>query len=304
VSFLDDLRIALRTLFRAPGFFAVTSLVLALGIAVVSVMFGLLRATAAPPPLPGIDRVYSLTTVNAVRHQEERWVAVQDLDAWSREQRSFEAIAGLTMESVSLRREGGAAEHVNGSRVTGSFFPLLRVAPLLGRALAPDDGVPGAAPVIVLSEPLWRSSFAADPRVLGSTVRIDGAPATIVGVAPAAADVPVGCQVWIPDRTPLFDPSPMARLIGPWMHPIGRLREGVSPEAARAELQAIQARRAERYPDVAADRPEVRSLSLIWFGWEYQRLLRFLFATVLLVLALACVNVAGLLLVRGGARTH
>jgi predicted permease len=88
------------------------------------------------------------------------------------------------------------------------------------------------------------------------------------------------------------------------MHPIGRLRDEVTPAAARAELQALQARRAEKYPEVAADRPEVRSLSLAWIGPGYQALIAVLSLCVLLVLALACVNVAGLLLVRGAARTH
>ncbi len=304
MSFLGDLRVAFRTLLRAPGFFAVATAVLALGIAVVVVMFGLLRVTLSPPPLDGIDRVYSLTVVNATRHEEDRWLAVQDLAAWGREQRSFEALAGFSIESVSVRREGATAEHVNGSRVTGTFFPLLRIRPLIGRTLLPEDSRPGAAPVAMLSEPLWRSSFGGDPRIVGTTVKLNGAPTTVVGIAPAALDLPVSCHVWYPDRTDTNDASQLARMLGPWMHPIGRLRDGVTREAAVAELRAIQARRAERFPDAAADRPEVRTLSLAWVSTEYQRLFRVLFLSVLLVLGLACVNVAGLFLVRGAARVH
>jgi predicted permease len=303
-NFLGDLRIALRTLLRAPGFFALATLVLALGIGSVVVMFGFLQVTRLPPPLDGIDRVYSLTTVNPARNQSDRWIPVQDLDAWAVEQTSFESLAGFTIESVSLRREGAAAEHAPASRVTGEYFSMLRVQPLLGRILTRDDARPGAAPVVLLSERLWRSQFGADPQVLGTTVRLDGVAHTVVGVAPVFMDLPVGTLLWYPDRTNLLNFDLIARLQGPWIHPLGRLREGVSREAAEAELQAIQARRAERHRELAAEKPFVRHLSIAWTGFEYGRLIPVLFATVLLVLALACVNAAGLLLVRGAGRTH
>lgn len=295
------LPIALRTLLRAPGFFALATSVLALGIAVVVVMFGLLRVTLSAPALERIDRVFSLTVVNQPQHEPERWVPLADLEAWAREQRSFESLAGFTWESASVRREGATAERVPSSRVTGPYFALLRIRPLLGRNLRVEDGLPGAAPVVVVSERLWRSTFDADPALVGKTVRLNGAPVTVVGVAPAALDVPVGALLWYPDRT---DTSRSERILGPWFHPLGRLRDGVSPEAAAAELRAIQARRAERLPEVANDQPAVRPITLAWMGIEYPRLFRVLFASVLLVLALACVNVAGLLLVRGAGRAH
>jgi predicted permease len=300
VLFLGDLRIALRTLLRTPGFFALASTVLALGAAVVVVMFGVLRVTLSMPPLEGVDRVRSLTTVNETRREAERWIPLADLQAWAVEQRSFEAIAGFRYEGVSVRAERGTAERVVAARVTGPYFELLRVLPLLGRTLTEGDARPGASPVVVLSERLWRSTFDGNPRVVGSYVRLDGALVTVVGVAPAELDVPVGALLWFPDRTGVAT----ERLSGPWFHPLGRLRDGIAPERAAAELQAIQARRAERYPELRNDVPQVRPLSTAWMGVEYPRLFRVLFSTVLLVLALACVNAAGLLLVRGAGRTH
>jgi predicted permease len=315
--FLADIRIALRTLLRAPGFFAMSSGVLALGIAAVVVMFGFLRVTMTPPPLDRVDRVFALSPVDVLHNDPEKLVAVHDIEDWDREQRSFEWLAGVVAETVSFRHVGGEPEPMLAGRVTWSFFSLLRVKPLLGRNLTAGDAQRGASPVVVLSERLWRSTFDADPSVLGQTVRIDGQPSVVVGVAPAALDLPVSALLWFPDRTDTaFDPQlngPLPRLMSPWMIPIGRLRDGVTPDAARAELQSIQARRVARYAELAHERPEVRPLSLLWMrgsgalggsAADYLRLHGVLFGSVLLVLALASVNVASLLLVRGAGRAH
>ncbi len=301
MTLLSDLRIAFRSLWRAPGFSALAVLVLALGIAVVVVMFGALRITGSSPPLERADRVFSLATVDRTRNDVDRWVPLHDLEEWSRQQTSFEAVAGFGFETVSLRREGAAAERCVASRVTGPFFSLLRVHPVLGRNLLPEDGRPGASPVAVISARLWRSTFGADRALVGRSIRVNGEPVTVVGVAPAALDLPVTALMWLPDRT---DTSRISRIAGPWFHPLGRLRDGVTPDAARAELRAIQSRSATQHPEIASEVPDVRPFSVAWMGSEYPRLFRVLFGSVLLVLALSCVNVAGLLLVRAAGRTH
>jgi putative ABC transport system permease protein len=310
VPFLADLRLALRTLLRAPGFFLSASGVLALGIAAVVVMFGFLRVTLTSPPLDRVDRVFALSTVDARHNEPERLVALHDLEDWSREQRSFDGVAGFMPEAITFRREGATADRVLAGRVTGPFFDLLRVHPLLGRNLLAEDARPGASPVVVLSERLWRSTFLADPSVIGEAVRVNGEPSTVVGVAPGALDLPISALLWFPDRTdtsrtPYFwMPGRLPRVLAPSFFPVGRLRSGVTPDEARAELRSIQARRVPHFPEVAGEIPDVRPLSILWMGSEYQRLLRVFLGSVLLVLALACVNVAGLLLVRGAARTH
>jgi predicted permease len=316
MGFLADVRIASRTLLRTPGFFAMSSGVLALGITAVVVMFGFLRVIVMPPPLDRMDRVFALSPVNVrpALHRgdlvanQERTVALQDIEDWNQEQKSFEGVAGMTTEMVSLRRTGASSEACLAGRVTGLFFPVLRVKPLLGRNLLADDARPNASPVVVLSEQLWRSAFDADPSVVGQNVWVNGEPHEVVGVAPAALDLPVSALLWFSDRTftafSVEIHGPLPRVASPWLFPIGRLRDGVTPDVARAELRAIQARRVAKYPELATEYPDVRPLSLLWMGGDYQRLQGVLFGSVLLVLVLACVNVAGLLLVRGAGRTH
>src|SRR5512146_525558 len=106
MAFLADLRIAFRTLLRVPGFFAVATLVLALGIAAVVVMLGFLRVTMTPPPLDRLDRVFALSTVDALHNEPEKAVMLHDLEDWGREQKSFEGVAGFWGETVSFRRQG------------------------------------------------------------------------------------------------------------------------------------------------------------------------------------------------------
>jgi putative ABC transport system permease protein len=310
VSLLPDLRVAFRTLLRAPAFFAMASGVLALGIAAVVVMYGFLRVTMTAPPLDRLDRVFALATMDALHNEPEKSVQLHDLEDWGREQKSFDGVAGFFPETVSFRRQGATPERFLAGRVKGPLFDLLRVRPLLGRNLLAEDSRPGASPVVVLSERLWRAEFFGDPSVMGEALRINGESCTVVGVAPAALDLPLSALLWFADRTDtsrntrFMAPGRLPRLLAPSYLPIGRLRDGVTPDAARAELQAIQARRVPNFPEVAGEIPDVRPLSILWMGSEYQRLLRVFLGSVLLVLALACVNVAGLLLVRGAARTH
>src|SRR5512138_2596922 len=98
MPFASDLRVALRTLLRAPGFLALASGVLALGIGAVAVMFGFLRVTLTPPPLDRVDRVYSLLVRDVRRGDPERWIALHDVEDWRREQKSFEDVAGVGLE--------------------------------------------------------------------------------------------------------------------------------------------------------------------------------------------------------------
>src|SRR5262249_41015058 len=146
---------------------------------------------------------------------------------------------------------GGEPAVVYASSVGPEFFSVFGQAPLAGRTLRGEDAAPGAPAVAVLSERLWRSRFGGDPRVLGSAVRLDQRAFSVVGVMPATFRFPSaagGEQVWIPVvHDPLFG-SWMPRRTGHWLQVTGRLKPGVSADAARAELAAIGSRLAAAFP--------------------------------------------------------
>lgn len=299
MSPLRALRLALRSLARTPGFTALAIGVLGAGVAVVLVMYGVVATIWSVPPLPDADRLATVRVTDVARGEQDENFPVRTLSTWRREQTSFEDLAGYYGGTAILSGEG-PAERLDGGFVTGPFFELLRQGPLVGRTLTEEDSRPGAAPVVVLGERLWRTRYAAAQDVVGRAIRVNGVSATIVGVVPASFDVPVSSELWVADRTPPdTDDASIPDLAG-----IGRLRPGVSLEAAQADLAAIQKRAAERDPRLAALQPDVRSMGLLVLGREDSTLFDALFASVLLVLLLATVNVAGLLLVRAAGRTH
>ena len=300
MSALVTLRVAVRSLSRAPGFATLAVGVLGLGVAVVVVMFGVVRTCFSAPPLRDGDRLVLIAFHDLPRGWLNERATVDDVARWRREQSSFEDVAGFYDGTVVLSGDGPAERH-GGGYVTGPFFEVAREEALLGRLLAAGDARPGASPAVVLGERLWRDRFGASPDVVGRALRVNGETATVVGVARGAFDVPAGAALWIADRTPEGAP---ARVSGSFFLGLGRLRPGVGRAAAQADLAAVQARAAERDPRLAGLVPDVGPVGLMVMGRDDERFMNALFASVFLVLLLAVANVAGLLLVRGAGRTH
>jgi putative ABC transport system permease protein len=300
VSALSELRVAARSLARVPTFTALAVVVLGLGVAVVVVMYGTVQTVWSPPPVEDVERLVQLAIHDVPHGWPDENVTLEDLRRWRRGQSTFEDVAGCYPGTVMIRG-AGAAERYSGGVVTGPFFELSRERPVLGRLLTDDDARPGAAPVVVLGERLWRERFGGSPDVVGTTLRVNGEVAAVVGVARAAFEVPPSAQLWIADRTP---EAPVDRNAGALYKGVARLRRGVSLAAAQADLAAVQARAAEREPALAGLVPDVRPAKFALMGRQDEALFDALFASSFLVLGLAVVNVAGLLLVRAAGRTH
>lgn len=197
---MQDLRYALRTMRKAPGFAAIVVLTLALGIgantAVFSVVYAvLLRALPYPHP----NELVGIFQSNEHEAVKIRGTSYQDLQAL-RESGIFSEVAGVTRHSLTLTGSGDPTT-VATVVVTPEIFPVLNVNPLLGRYLLPEDGHMGASPVVVLSEGLWRMHFGGTPNIVGGSITLDQRPFTVVGIMPASFHVPIfgpHQEIWIP----------------------------------------------------------------------------------------------------------
>ncbi|MCI0434877.1 MAG: ABC transporter permease, partial [Gemmatimonadetes bacterium] len=302
MQFLQDLRIATRSLLRAPAFTALATGVLGLGLAVVVTMFGILYTIAyEAPPFPEPDSLVGVHVIDRARGDSSDATSTHQLADWRAAQTSFEEMGGGLVGTVIISGDG-TAERYDGGLVTGTLFDVLRVKPLIGRTVQPGDDVAGAAPVVVLGYDLWRTRYHADRDVIGRVLKVNGELAGVIGVMPPQFEFPAHAQLWVPMRENL-DEIPRGK--GSWVHVIARLRPGVAIDTAQAELSAISARLAERYPETNAGiEPDVLPIAAAIIGRDDLQLFQTLFASVFLVLIIAAVNVAGLMLVRATTRTQ
>lgn len=303
MSFAQDLRVATRSLARTPGFTALSTTVLALGLAVVVVMYAILWVVSyEPPPLPDAQTMVGIRTIDRAQNDFDNDVSPHDFVDWQRSQTVFSTITGAYDGTVTVSG-AGPAERYSGAFVTGSFFELHRQGPLMGRGIDERDTFAGAGPVVVLGHDLWRTRFNADPQVIGRSLKVNGEVATIIGVTgPNFVSAVSGVQLFVPMRQP-YDAG--VRGEGNYMYVIARLKDRVTVDEAAAHMAVIGARLAKQYPETNGGiEPDVMPIALAATGREDQQLFQVLLASVFLVLIIACVNVSGLMLVRATARTQ
>ena len=227
-----DLTLAVRNIFRRPGFAVVAILLLALGAGANAAVFSVVRGVLIRPlPFPEPHRLVAFWPTNFVSNQEVGY--------WRDHTRSFEQIAAISPGwMMALVAESGEPIKVTGGRVSDNIFQTLGARPALGRAIEPGDSRPGAPGVAVLSDKLWRSRFNADPNVLGRSIQLDGAPNTIVGVMAPDFDIfSRGHDLWAPLP---WDPSGRNHM-ATFSQALARLRPGISPDAATRELADLTA---------------------------------------------------------------
>ena len=315
-----DAAYALRALRRNPGFTVVALATLALGIgantAIFSVVDGVLLR---PAPVQDLDRLVMVWETDRQTGTFREPASLPDyLDVAARAKQLGEIGAFLGAE-VNLSRAGAEPMRLAGLQVTHTLLPMLRVQPVAGRLFTAAEDVPGGARVILISDALWDRAFNRDPRALGSSMRLDDIPYTIVGVLPASAafGVPqvlaagaysrafadrsagVRVDVWAPLQG---DVEALPRDTHP-IFIVGRLAAGARPRAAQEELASIAADLERTYPVNAGRGVFVEPMRQVVFG-RVTPALALLMAAVALVLLVACVNVANLLLARGVARSR
>lgn len=297
-----DVRFAVRVLLKRPALTAATAVTLAVGLAANATVFALVDALVLRPlAFAGQERLVQLWETSPHADAFERYnVAPANFLDW-REQ-SAGVLEGLTAlrwwdASISGR---DVTEGVQGFRVSAGFFELLGATPALGRGFEPGEWTPGSDGVVVLGHDLWMRAFAGDPSVLGRSIRVDGEPRTVVGVAPAGFRFPVGAEVWAPLVLPAAPPRDVHSL-----GVIGRLAPGRSRDEARARLDVVESRLRSEHPDTNAARGVVlKSLSEGMEDAGARPIVAVWQAAAILLLLLASLNVAHVLLARGSERHH
>ena len=298
---LQDLRYALRTLRKSPGFTAVAVLTLSLAIGANTAMFSVTNGVLLEPlPIHRQERVVFIHK-EAPRDNSLRPFSVADLAALRERGGIFESVAGVQYDGAFPHpmQEGDRALSVMTSLVSGEFFGVLGVRPAAGRLLEAGDAVAGAEPVAVISYGLWQREFGGDARVVGRIIRFPR-PMTVVGVAPRGFEYPRGVEFWVPLR--LTRDVRAGALGWPWSI-IGRLKAGATLAQAQSEATAFVREREAVYPPGIArgQRAVVVPFRDAIVGNLRQSVL-VLEAAVALVLLVAAVNVANLLLIRGVRR--
>ncbi|GLQ98058.1 ADOP family duplicated permease [Dyella mobilis] len=289
-----ELRGAWRRLKRRPGYALLSVAVLGVGLGMVLFVFSLVNSLVLKPlPYPGADRLVavgeSLTNIIGDVDSDQFRILQGGL-------RSLDLLGAYDDAGISLD-SGNGAVHYTGCQLTASMLKLLGVEPLLGRGFAAADDAPGAPAVVLLSEGVWRHAFGADPHVLGRAVRINGEWATVVGVLPASFDFPSGAQAWLPLR---LTPGAHRRIAA-----FGRLAPAAQLDQARAELAAWSGRLQDALPPTQQTQrlivgPMLQGIvpnDACHWAW-------LMFGAGVLVLLLACTNVANLQLVQTLQRSH
>ena len=298
----QDLRYAVRMLRRAPTFTVAAVLTIALGIGANSAMFALVD-TVLLRPLPIRDPGQAVVLWETTPTNRRGGVSPLNLRDWEQRSRSFERMAGF-MPYVGSMVMGGMsdiAETIPRQWVSSGFFDTLGATMVAGRGfLASEER--DRADVIVISEGFWRSRFNADPAMIGRQLRLDGDPYTIVGVAPDSAQVFGQTSIW---GLVSFEGAP-PRFRGVYLfRAFGRLKPGVTRQAAEADLASIAEALGREYPTTNNGRgAAVEPLGDVVFGSDLRQTSLLFLGVVAFVLLICCGNVANLLLARGTARTR
>ena len=300
----QDVRYAIRTLRSAPGFTAVAVLTLSLGIGANTVMFSVMNATMLQPlPFPEPERLAMLWEASAKDRTRFNIVSMPNYRDWLARSQSFESIGLMDSAGQGYSLTGqGEAERIPGLRVTASVFHVLGIRPLLGRTFLKEEEDAGRNRVVVLGHGLWTRRFAADPAIVGKTIRIDGDAHVVVGVMPASFVFEYGIrrELWVPVGWTEGDQSRGSHSF----LAIARLKPGVTMEQAGSEMDTIGRALSAEYPLENVDQTaNVEPMSE--FGMQRKRSLLWPMLTVVgFVLLIACVNVANLTLARAASRSR
>ncbi|MBI3886397.1 MAG: ABC transporter permease [Opitutae bacterium] len=309
----QDLRIGLRVLIKERGFCALAATVLALGICGVTTMFSVVNGVMLRGfSYPNADRLISAGFIDPTQGNNNNgnngagFVYTADFEEFRAGVKSTEWIAAYLNGSTVNLTVAGNPQRQTGAYVTPDFFRVLGVKPALGRDFTAADNLPGAEKVALISQQIWQRDFGGDPTAVGRSIRLNGTPATIIGVMPAGFNFPVNEQLWIP----LYGEYPVkprsdADAAGNTVSVLAALRPGVALDQAAAEFNALAKNFSRAYPashkNLTAAR--VQPLLQAFLGNQTKPLLFTMLGFCVVVLLIACVNVMNMQFARATLRS-
>jgi predicted permease len=296
----QDLRFAARLLLKDVWFTLPAVLALALGIGMNGTMFTIVNAMIRGLPIDGPERIMSIHARDGAGRWRGFGVSYLDFMEFQAATKTFAGLGAFSQSTITLGEDGRAVERASAAYVSANAFQLLGERPILGRDFVPQDDQPGAPAVVILGSRIWTTRYNGDPSIIGTRVRVNGAPSTVIGVMPDGFRFPVISDLWQPlARLPgLMDQTRDMRQL----QVFGRLAVWSTRAQAQAEIESIAARLSREYPSTNGNTGAV--VARFPGHFAPSPILMALMLAVGLVLLLACINVANLLLARSVGRSR
>jgi predicted permease len=299
---MHDLRFAFRMIATHRWFSAAVIVTLALGIGINTTVFTLVNAVLFKPvPIPVGERIVTVSHQNLVKldKQSRSRVCWPDYLEYQAQNRTFEGLEAVSRDQGVISEPGNPPDRFNMARVTPGLFNLIRTPPVVGRGFTLADGRPGAEAVVLLGHGVWKNRYAGATDVVGRAVRVNGQPATIIGVMPEGFRFPNNEDFWMP----LVPDAEREKRTNRSLELFGLLNPGVSVAQANGDLAVISARLAREHADTNKDTgATVRTFHDTYNGDEIRAVFLMMLGAVGFVLLIACANVANMMLSRAIAR--
>ncbi len=299
---LNDIRYAFRMIANHRLFSIAVIATMALGIGVNTTVFTLVNSVLFKPvPVPNGERLVAISGHNLNQADSRFSVSYPDFRDFHDQNDSFDQLEAVRNRSATISEATNPPERYSGAHVTTGLFDMLKTQPMMGRGFWPEDGLPDAAKVLLISHNVWQNRYAGAREVVGREVRLDGRPATIVGVMPEGFQFPSNQNVW----TPIIETSEAEDRSRRILNVFGMLKEDVELASAGADLATIAHRIASDYPD---DNKDISVMALTFHehynGGTIRNVFLVMLGAVGFVLLIACSNVANMMLSRAISRRH
>ena len=301
MALLGDIRFGFRSLIKTPTSTLVAVAALSLGLGANAVVFSIAYG-ALFRPLPFVSERVMYLREKDVPSGLIFGVSAADYLDWSAQAKSFESLNAFAADTANVSDPDRAPERFGFTRLTPHTFSMLGQKPVLGRDFTEDDARPGAELVAILGDRIWKNRYGANPSILGQTIRLNGQPATVIGVMRPGFIFPYDTDLWAPLAIPAD--SAGKRADRPLMA-AGMLKQGATEASAAAEMKVLAGNLAQSYPE------QNRNITALVRSWPEENndddeytILAALMGSVIFVLLIACANVANLLLARSADRTR